>query len=157
MAKQARALTEWQMGGNAHHVSTKAKRKSVDRTADRVAVALAVGAGRDPIEVAETMGMTPGAVRRATTEVVRRYGVAGPSTIDEARKLLAHSSGRAAQRIAELIESDDEQVALKAAGTTLDRVGIGAKSTMQLDVRRTSDAELESEALEAARLLLNVE
>jgi len=129
----------------------------VDRTADRVAVALAVGAGRDVAEVAETMGLTPGAVRRATTEVVRRYGVAGPSTIDEARKLLAHTSGRAAQRIAELIESDDEQTALKAASTTLDRVGIGAKSTMQLDVRRTSDAELEAEALEAARLLLNVE
>jgi hypothetical protein len=116
-----------------------------------------IAAGESVESVASSMGLQKAQVTRATTEVVRSLGLLGPSTIDEARKLLAHSSGRAAQRIAELIESDDEQTALKAASTTLDRVGIGAKSTMQLDVRRTSDAELESEALEAARLLLNVE
>jgi transposase-like protein len=132
-------------------------RRDVRKSAEKASIAALVASGKSTGEVARTVGVSVRQVQAATADVVRGFGLMGPSTIDEARKLLAHSSGRAAQRIAELIESDDEQTALKAASTTLDRVGIGAKSTMQLDVRRTSDAELESEALEAARLLLNTE
>lgn len=121
----------------------------------KVAIASRVAAGEGASEVAKAMGLKPSQVTRATTEVVRSLGLLGPATIDEARKLLAGGASRSAQRILELVESDDEQVALKAAGTTLDRVGLGAKSTMQLDVRRVSDEQLEAEALEAAKLLLS--
>ena len=137
------------------HAHSMSVRREVRKSAEKASIAAMVASGKSTGEVAKTVGVSVRQVQAATTEVVRGFGMLGPATIDEARKLLAGGASRSAQRILELVESDDEQVALKAAGTTLDRVGIGAKSTMQLDVRRVSDEQLEAEALEAAKLLLS--
>lgn len=130
------------------------RKKPAGSTSKKMLAAAMVAAGEYPDEVAKKLGVSRKKVNSDVVSVVRQFGLLGPATIDDARKILGHVSGRAAERLGGLIDSEDEHVALKAAGSVLDRVGLGAKSQMQLDVRRVDDATLEAEALEAARMLL---
>ena len=74
------------------------------------------------------------------------------STVQDARAVLAANAARAAERVVELVESDRDDTALRASASVLDRVGIGASTTVK-HVRELPEDELRSEYELAVKLL----
>lgn len=70
-----------------------------------------------------------------------------------AKAVLEAGAQRAAQRIAEIVDSADEAVALRAAAEVLDRSGVGRTTHQEVDVTHHGAADLDTvdpAALDAA-------
>jgi hypothetical protein len=66
--------------------------------------------------------------------VCNLHGGKSPAVQAAARRRLLEAADPAAARLVELLESDDESVALRAAQAILDRAGMGPSSTqVQVD------------------------
>lgn len=74
------------------------------------------------------------------------------STVQDARAVLAANAARAAERVVELVESDRDDTALRAAGSVLDRVGVVQQQHVAI-LTSTPDEELRQEYLAAVELL----
>jgi hypothetical protein len=66
--------------------------------------------------------------------------------------VLADGAERAAVRLRELVESDRDDTALRASNSMLDRVGVGASSTVR-HIREQTAEELAASYAEALRIL----
>ena len=61
--------------------------------------------------------------------VCRMHGGAAPQVREAARRRLLEAADPAAARLVELLDSDDENIALRAAVALLDRSGLGPSAT----------------------------
>lgn len=111
-------------------------------------------AGAPVRQIASALDVSESAARRAIASPVAQ-GVAAVvlrDTIHAAKAQLADGAERAALRLVELVESDRDDTALRAANSVLDRVGVGATSTVK-HVRELSADELQAQYAEAVARL----
>lgn len=129
------------------------KRKRVSPVEQGTAAVLAAQ-GMPQEQIAAALGRSLGATRKALasapaqqirTQLLR-------STTEQARAVLAAGAARAAERVVELVESDRDDTALRASASVLDRVGIGASTTVK-HIRELPEDELRSEYELAVKLL----
>ena len=141
------------MAKNRDEVSLE-KRGGWITDAEKGQAALLSAQGHTTARIAATLGRSQRTIERALASdaVKAQRAQLLRSTTEQARAVLAAGAARAAERVVELVESERDDTALRASASVLDRVGIGASTTVK-HVRELPEDELRSEYELAVKLL----
>jgi IS30 family transposase len=121
---------------------------------ERGQAAVLAAQGHTVARIAATLGRGVRTIERALArpEAAQVRARILASTVQDARAVLAANAARAAERVVELVESDRDDTALRAAGSVLDRVGVVQQQHVAI-LTSTPDEELRQEYLAAVELL----